>query len=87
MAYVIVPDGLLNQESMLAHIKQECYVHAVISLPVRTFYSTPKKTYILALARKDKNEPAQRAPVFTYLVSESGESEMRVGGLLTKMIW
>ena len=74
MAYVIVPDGLLNQESMLAHIKQECYVHAVISLPVRTFYSTPKKTYILALARKDKNEPEQRTPVFTYLVSEIGES-------------
>lgn len=73
-AFLIVPDGLLNQESMLAYVKQECIVSAVVSLPVRTFYSTPKKTYILAIQRKPELNASQASPVFTYLVSEIGES-------------
>ncbi|WP_367190103.1 class I SAM-dependent DNA methyltransferase [Burkholderia sp. Ed8] len=72
-AFVIVPDGLLNQSSMLQYIKAKCNVLAVIALPSRTFYSTPKKTYILALRRKTKDDD-QTEPVFTYLVSEIGES-------------
>ena len=74
LAFVIVPDGLLNQETMLDYVKHECFVRAVVSLPVRTFYSTPKKTYILAIQRKIGNEQPQHSPVFTYLVSEIGES-------------
>ena len=73
-AFVIVPDGLLNQEPMLGYVKRECFVRAIVSLPVRTFYSTPKKTYILAIQRKSENDPPQDSPVFTYLVSEIGES-------------
>ncbi len=73
-AYVIVPDGLMNQEAMIEYIKDRCYVLAVVSLPSRTFYSTPKKTYILALRRKSEGASAQKDPVFTYLVSEVGES-------------
>ena len=76
-AFVIVPDGLLNQEGVLQHVKQKCLVQAVVSLPVRTFYSTPKKTYILALKKKaeeEEGEVEQTIPVFTYLVSEIGES-------------
>lgn len=73
-AYVIVPDGLLNQEAMTDYIKDRCYVLAVVSLPSRTFYSTPKKTYIIALKRKSEHDSVQRDPVFTYLVSEVGES-------------
>ncbi|MCY3865248.1 MAG: N-6 DNA methylase [Chloroflexi bacterium] len=73
-AFVIVPDGLLNQQGILDHIKQNCIVNAVVSLPVRTFYSTPKKTYILGLRRKDAHEDIQRTPIFTYLVSEIGET-------------
>ena len=73
-AFVIVPDGLLNQESMLGYLKRECFVRAVISLPVRTFYSTPKKTYVLVIQRKSENDPPQESPVFTHLVSEIGES-------------
>ncbi len=73
IAIVIVPDGLLTQKPMLAFIKQCCLVRAIISLPVRTFYATPKKTYILAISRKhDDNE--QTEPVFTHLVSETGET-------------
>lgn len=74
LAFVIVPDGLLNQEAMLSHVKHECFVRAVVSLPVRTFYSTPKKTYILAIQRKSDHNALQTTPVFTYLVSEIGES-------------
>ena len=72
-AFVIVPDGLMNQESMLGMIKQRCEVLCVVALPSRTFYSTPKKTYVLGLRRK-KSLQEQRNPVFTYLVSEIGES-------------
>ena len=74
IAFVIVPDGLLNQETMLSYVERACFVRAVVSLPVRTFYSTPKKTYILAIQRKGENDPPQDSPVFTYLVSEIGES-------------
>lgn len=42
-ALLIVPDGLLNQRTMLAFAKRECLVRGIISLPLRTFYSTPKK--------------------------------------------
>lgn len=72
-AFVVVPDGLMNQASMLAYIKSECFVRAVVALPSRTFYSTPKKTYILALEKHDPGA-IQTDPVFTYLVSEIGES-------------
>lgn len=72
-AFVIVPDGLMNQESVLGMIKQQCEVLCVVALPSRTFYSTPKKTYVLGLRRK-KSLQEQRNPVFTYLVSEIGES-------------
>jgi len=73
-AFVIVPDGLLNQRPILDHIKQNCIVYGIVSLPVRTFYSTPKKTYVLALQRKESFETTQTTPVFTYLVSEIGET-------------
>ena len=73
-AFVIVPDGLLNQEKMLRHVKSLCIVLSVVSLPLRTFYSTPKKTYILGLRRKRHNEEEQPNSVFTYLVSEIGET-------------
>lgn len=72
-ALVVVPDGLLNQEPMLEFIRDACEVTAVVALPSRTFYSTPKKTYILGLVKKTETRP-QVNPVFTYLISEIGES-------------
>lgn len=74
LGIAIVPDGLLNQTAMLAFIKDECVVKGIISLPERTFYATPKKTYILALSRKRDRNTTQGDPVFVYLVSETGES-------------
>jgi type I restriction enzyme M protein len=73
-AFVVVPDGLLNQTKVLEYIKANCIVNAVIALPSRTFYSTPKKTYILALSRKRQASDVQSTGVFTYLISEIGES-------------
>ena len=70
----IVPDGLLNQPSMLAFIKSECFVRGIISLPERTFYATPKKTYILAISKKRDDKTGQSDPVFAYLASDTGET-------------
>ena len=76
-ALMIVPDGLLvrhSEDALRAHILRTCTLEAVMSLPVNTFYSTPKKTYILVLRRKQKDGDPQTHPVFTYLVSEIGET-------------
>jgi type I restriction enzyme M protein len=73
-AFVVVPDGLLNQEQMLSFIKSECSILCIVALPSRTFYSTPKKTYILGLRKDMLSGERQADPVFTYLVSEIGES-------------
>ncbi len=73
-AFIVVPDGLLNQSAMIDYIKSNCLILAVVALPSRTFYSTPKKTYILAVQRKAEGEGYQTLPVFSYLVSEIGES-------------
>lgn len=73
-ALIVVPDGLLNQSTMIEYIKSSCRVLAVVALPSRTCYSTPKKTYILAIRRKTDGESKQDLPVFTYLISEIGES-------------
>lgn len=73
-ALIVAPDGLLNQSVMTDYIKSTCQVLAVVALPSRTFYSTPKKTYILAIRRKMEGEAAAAKSVFTYLVSEMGES-------------
>ena len=73
-AFVIVPDGLLNQEPVLREVKRQCVVRGVMSLPTRAFYSTPKKTYILALEKKVGRMSQQNTPVFAYRVSEIGET-------------
>ena len=73
-ALVIVPDGLVNQVAVLSFLKRHCVIEAVVSLPPRTFYSTPRRTYILGLRKKTNADQAQNSPVFTYLVSEIGET-------------
>lgn len=73
-ALIVVPDGLMNQRQVLDYLISRCFIRAIIALPSRTFYSTPKKTYILVLNRKDTDSDTQTEPVFTYLISEIGES-------------
>lgn len=75
-AFIIVPDGSLNSigyKNLRKFICKECFVEGIISLPKKTFYTTQKKTYILAITKKKNNDEIQDFPVFTYLVSDIGE--------------
>lgn len=74
-AFIIIPDGLLyRQDELRQFILNNCYIEAIISLPMKTFFSTQKKTYILVITKKNDISKNQIDPVFTYLVSEIGES-------------
>lgn len=82
-AFVIIPDGILNRindHKLRSFIKEECIIDGIISLPINAFYTTPKKTYILAITKKrgktetERKEEGQKDPVFTYLVSSIGET-------------
>lgn len=73
MALVVVPDSLFLQSNMISYMKNSCIIQGIISLPLRTFYTTAQKTYILILQKKISND-VQTSDVFTYLVSEIGET-------------
>ena len=84
-AFVVVPDGILNRANdrrLREFILEQCNLDAVISLPINTFFTTNKKTYILAFTKKVPAHvagggmalPLQTDPVFTYYCSEIGES-------------
>ena len=73
-ALVVVPDGLMNQRTVLEEIKERCIVEVVAALPARTFYSTTRKTYILGLRKKRQQGVGQKTPVMSFLVGEIGES-------------
>ena len=83
-AFVIVPDGVMNRSNdkrLRDFILEECIIDAIISLPLNTFFTTNKKTYIMAVTKKVavdsdgiKVKEKQITPVFTYLCSEIGET-------------
>lgn len=76
-AYIVIPDGILNRQNdkhLRNFILEECNLDAIISLPLNTFFTTNKKTYILCITKKAKKKDLQKKPVFTYIVSEIGES-------------
>ena len=75
-AFIVVPDGIFNRQNdknLRQYILDSCYIDAIISLPLKTFFTTTKKTYILAITKKFDISDIQTNPVFTYLVSEIGE--------------
>jgi len=75
-AFIIIPDGILsrkNDKNLRKFILDNCFIDAIISLPENTFFTTQKKTYIIAITKKITSGK-QNFPVFTYLVSEIGES-------------
>lgn len=77
-AFVIIPDGILSRvvpssKRLRSFILEECYLDAIISLPVRAFFANYEHTYIIALTKKDNPSLRQDYPVFTYLVSNIGE--------------
>ncbi|WP_161987558.1 N-6 DNA methylase [Arcticibacter tournemirensis] len=76
-AIIVVPDGIFNRQNdknLRKFIIDECFIDSIISLPLKTFFTTPKKTYILSITKKSRKSDVQTAPVFTYLASEIGES-------------
>lgn len=76
-AFIVIPDGIMNRSSdkkLRDFIIKECVINGVISLPNRTFFATPKQTYILAITKKSDNTKTQKTPVFTYIISEIGET-------------
>jgi type I restriction-modification system DNA methylase subunit len=76
-AFIVVPDGIFNRQNdrnLRQFILNECIIDGIISLPLKTFFTTQKKTYILCMTKKDSNTETQTTPVFTYLVNEIGES-------------
>lgn len=83
-AFVVVPDGIMNRSNdkkLREFILEQCNIDAVISLPLNTFFTTNKKTYILVLTKKVVMNvdgvatlQKQTTPVFTYLCSEIGET-------------
>ena len=83
-AFVVVPDGIMNRSNdkrLRDFILDECNLDAVISLPLNTFFTTNKKTYIMVLTKKIpvmtggiSTKTRQTTPVFTYLCSEIGET-------------
>lgn len=76
-AYVVIPDGMLNRQNdknLRKYILDECFIDGLISLPLNTFFTTNKKTYILCITKKADKKQVQKEPIFTYLVSEIGET-------------
>ncbi|MDR1571055.1 MAG: SAM-dependent methyltransferase [Clostridiales Family XIII bacterium] len=83
-AFVVVPDVIMNRSNdrrLRDFIIGECNIDAVISLPIDTFFTTNKKTYIMAITKKVPTvtngipeRARQTTPVFTYLCSEIGET-------------
>lgn len=74
---IIVPDGIMNRqndEKLRKYITDNCFIDAIISLPENTFFTTPKKTYVLAITKKEDKSVPQDDPVFTYIVSDVGET-------------
>lgn len=75
-ALVVIPDGILMRHSDAAlrrRLLEQCDLEAIVSLPTNTFYTTPKKTYVLVI-RKKAAPAVQTNPVFTYLIGSVGET-------------
>lgn len=76
-AFVVVPDGFLYRPSdaeLRRFLREQCTLDAIVSLPEKTFYTTTKKTYIIAFTKKEALSVTQEDPVFTYIVSNIGET-------------
>jgi len=76
-AFIVLPDSIFNvyvNKALRDEMMKQCFINCIISLPMKTFFNTPKKTYILGLTKKEDPNKIQNYPVFTYLVSSIGET-------------
>lgn len=79
-ANIVLPDGIftnLGNTNLKQLILDTCYIESIISLPVGSFFNTPKKTYILTLHKKTEEDfndnKKQDFKVFTYICKSIGE--------------
>jgi len=80
-ANIVLPDGIftnLGNTSLKELLLKYCFIECIISLPINSFFNTPKKTYILTLHKKTEqeidNEVKQEHKVFCYLCKSIGET-------------
>lgn len=80
-ANVVLPDGIflnLANTNLKEFILRSCFVESIISLPINSFFNTPKKTYILTLRKKTEDEidhgEVQNFKVFCYICKSIGET-------------
>lgn len=77
IANIVLPDGIftnIGNQRLHEFIVNQCFIEAIISLPINTFFNTSKKTYIMTLRKKKDVEIKQDYPIFTYYCSSIGES-------------
>lgn len=79
-ALIVIPDGILSNmanKKLREYILDKCILEGIISLPINTFFGTPKKTFILAIRKKATddmgNTQKQDYPVFSYICNSIGE--------------
>lgn len=80
VANVVLPDGIftnLGNTNLKQLILDKCNIESIISLPVGSFFNTPKKTFILTLRKKSENDiennVKQDFKIFTYICKSIGE--------------
>lgn len=80
-ANIVLPDGIfsnLGNVNLKAFLLQNCFIESIISLPINSFFNTPKKTYILTLKKKTKEEidsnVKQDYKIFAYICKSIGET-------------
>ncbi len=77
VANIVLPDGIftnVGNERLHNFIIEQCYIDAIISLPINTFFNTSKKTYVLTMRKKKTIGEKQKYPVFAYFCSSIGET-------------
>lgn len=77
VANIVLPDGIftnIGNQRLHNFIIEQCYIEAIISLPLNTFFNTPKKTYIMTLRKKRDVSIKQDYPIFTYYCTSIGET-------------
>lgn len=81
IANIVLPDGIftnLANTALKEFLIKNCYIESIISLPINSFFNTPKKTYILTLKKKSKEDiemnTKQEYKVFTYMCKSIGET-------------
>lgn len=80
-ANIVLPDGIftnLGNTNLKELILKNCFIESMISLPINSFFNTPKKTYILTLRKKTEQEIdnaiKQDYKIFCYICKSIGET-------------